>query len=249
MKPLNKKTPLLVALLLSAALSAYAQQQADPEGNFTFRIIDNGRAVEITGHRVNNTDVRIPDRIQNLPVTVIGFDAFRGGEFVEGAFIMGNQLTSVIIPNSVTHIGEAAFAVNQLTSVIIPNSVTYIDESAFSNNQLTSVSIPDSVTYIGEFAFSSNQLTNISIGNSVTQIGGFAFSENQLASVNIPNSVMHISAGAFADNQLSSVSIPDSVTHIGNEAFLNNQLTNVSVPSVASIHSNAFDQQVTITRR
>ena len=49
LKRISKRTPLLTILLLSAVLSVYAQQQADPEGDFAFRIIDDGRAVEITG--------------------------------------------------------------------------------------------------------------------------------------------------------------------------------------------------------
>ncbi|MDY3480686.1 leucine-rich repeat protein, partial [Riemerella anatipestifer] len=40
----------------------------------------------------------------------------------------------LIIPNSVTHIGDWAFRDNQLTSVEIPNSVTHIGNGAFRDN-------------------------------------------------------------------------------------------------------------------
>ncbi|MBS4872730.1 MAG: leucine-rich repeat domain-containing protein, partial [Peptoniphilus sp. oral taxon 375] len=53
-----------------------------------------------------------------------------------------NQLTSVVIPPSVTSIGSLAFAYNKLTSVVIPPSVTSIEESAFAYNKLTEVKIP-----------------------------------------------------------------------------------------------------------
>ncbi|PSV02488.1 leucine-rich repeat protein, partial [Photobacterium kishitanii] len=43
--------------------------------------------------------------------------------------------------------------------VIIPNSVTKIGEGAFLGNDLTSITIPNSVTNIGGYAFSKNNLT------------------------------------------------------------------------------------------
>jgi hypothetical protein len=160
---------------------------------------------------------------------------------------MGSQrnvdlvLTNITIPNSVTHIGDDAFAGNRLTNVTIGNNVMYIGERAFVHNQLTSVTIPDSVTHIGERAFLNNQLTSVTIGNGVTHIGNSAFSNNQLTSVTIPNSVTHIGISAFRSNQLTSVTIPDSVTHIGRSAFSNNQLTSITIPdSVIEIAGDAF---------
>ena len=111
----------------------------------------------------------------------------------------GGKNKQPIIPNSVTTIGNSAFANNQLTSVTIPNSVTTIGNSAFANNQLTSVTIPNSVTTIGDSAFRSNQLTSVTIPDSVTTIGSRAFRSNQLTSVTIPNSVTYLSCSAFDD--------------------------------------------------
>ena len=59
----------------------------------------------------------------------------------------------------------------------IPNSVTTIGEYAFAScTSLASVNIPNSVTTIGELAFAScNSLTSVNIGESVTTIGDGAF--------------------------------------------------------------------------
>ena len=105
------------------------------------------------------------------------------------------DITSVIIGDSVTSIGNGAFSgCSSLTSVTIGNSVTSIGYSAFSGcSGLTSVTIPNSVTSIGSDAFRYSGLTSIEIPNSVTSIGDYAFMEcPHLASVTIPNSVINV---------------------------------------------------------
>ncbi|MCL2087547.1 MAG: leucine-rich repeat protein [Oscillospiraceae bacterium] len=58
------------------------------------------------------------------------------------------------IPNSVTSIGEAAFAgCSELTSITIPDSVTSIGDWAFAECLVKEITIPDSVTSIGDSAF------------------------------------------------------------------------------------------------
>ena len=86
--------------------------------------------------------------------------------------------TTYTIPDSVTTIGDRAFApCSSLTSVTIGDSVTTIGEYAFCGcDSLTSVAIPDSVTTIGDYAFyECRSLTSVTIGNSVTTIGENAF--------------------------------------------------------------------------
>ena len=145
---------------------------------------------------------------------------------------------SVVIPNTVTIIGDREFFNKALTSVVIPISVTSIGVEAFAVNQLTSVVIPNSVTSIGSYAFYVNALTSLVIPNSVTSIGSSAFASNQLTSIVIPNSVTSIGSFAFSSNQLTSVVIPISVTSIGDGAFYGNKLTSVVIPANVSIGNN-----------
>ncbi len=118
-----------------------------------------------------------------------------------------------------TTIGESAFSHNNLTSVVIPDSVITIGESAFWNNNLTRVEIPDSVTTIGDSAFWSNNLTRVVIPNSVTTIGSHAFGSNYLISVVIgENSNLTESTGIGLFAFLSSVSSNRYLTTIYNNS-------------------------------
>ena len=117
-------------------------------------------------------------------------------------YINGQEVTDIVIPNSVTSTGEYVFyGCSGLTSVTIPNSVTSIGNSAFRDcSGLTSVTIPNSVTSISGSAFSGcSGLTSVTIPNSVTSIGEYAFSGcSALTSVTIPNSVTSIGEYTFA---------------------------------------------------
>ncbi len=140
------------------------------------------------------------------------------------AFHGCTSLTSITIPNGVTSIGDDAFAqCTGLTSVTIGNSVTSIGNYAFASCRgLTSIEIPNSVTSIGGYAFSwCSNLTSVTIPNGVTSIGSYAFSScSNLTSVTIPNSVMSLGWGAFEGcSGLTSIEIPNSVTWIGKDAF------------------------------
>jgi len=111
------------------------------------------------------------------------------------------NLTSVIIPNSVTSIGNYAFyACPNLTSVTIPNSVTSIGLWAFAGcSGLTSVTIPSSLTSIGNSAFANcTGLTSITISDGATSIAPSMFGGcTGLTTVTIPSSVTSISTNAF----------------------------------------------------
>ena len=88
----------------------------------------------------------------------------------------------------------------EITDLVIPNSVTSIGDNAFEGcSGLTSVTIGNSVTSIGDYAFYfCNGLTSVTIGNSVTSIGMAAFAYcSGLTSVTIPNSVTAIGNSAF----------------------------------------------------
>ena len=168
-------------------------------------------------------------------------------------YIGGQEVKDVVIPNSVTSIGQYTFyGCSGLTSVTIPNSVTSIGSSAFSGcSGLTSVTIGNSVTSIGNYAFSScSGLTSVTIPNSVTSIGQYTFSGcSGLTSVTLnSNAIVSTeytsdkSIGYIFGAQVKEYNIGNEVTSIGANAFSGcSELTTISIGNgIKSIGTKAF---------
>jgi hypothetical protein len=159
-----------VLFLIGTALFAQSA-----ESDFETKANIDG-SVTITKYVGWDSVVKIPAAIGGKPVTVIGKDAFAKQD----------NLTGVTIPDSVTSIGESAFAVNKLTSVTFGKGIVSIGERAFYDNSLTSVTLPDTIKSIGQRAFSHNLLTKVAISGFNTYIGKLAFARNkQLTSVTL----------------------------------------------------------------
>ena len=161
-------------------------------------------------------------------------------EFVdeEGTlFGRNSDVTHVVIPDGVRHIGTGAFSgYKKLISIRIPAGVTKIQEGAFSYcENLSSVEVPDSVEKIGERAFfNCKKLASVRLPDQITEIKEATFFEcSSLTSIVIPEGVTKIGESAFwGCENLSSVEIPDSVEKIGNRAFSNcKSLTDVRLPN------------------
>ena len=117
-----------------------------------------------------------------LPTSITDIHGSDGDNFDVGyrgvaSPFYGTNITTIVVPNSVTSIGNKSFFYcTTLTSVSIPNSVTSIGIYAFANSGLTSVNIPNSVTTINIQAFQySTSLTSVVIGNSIISIGSSGF--------------------------------------------------------------------------
>lgn len=144
--------------------------------------------------------------------------------YAHNLYYNNDLITELVIPNSVTNIGNKAFyGCNVLTSVTIPHSVTSIGDSAFNGcTGLTSVTIGNSVTSIGHSAFyGCSGLTSINISDSVTSIDSCTFYGcTDLTSITIPDSIKSIYNKAFYGcEKLKNVTIPSSVGYISDKAF------------------------------
>ena len=140
---------------------------------------------------------------------------------------------------------DGVFENTDITSIIIPEGVTEIGNSAFKNcTNLTSVTISSTVERIGEQAFQGcSNLKSVTIPSTVKIVSKNAFYEcTKLNSLTILNGVESIQNSAFGYcSNLQSVTIPSSVTYIGESAFCNcTSLTSVVIQSSAEIQRGVF---------
>ena len=199
----------------------YGDPDIIPSDESYFTVNETGETITgLTDAGKTQTELVVPYEINGILITGLLSSNSRTS-ILSGATY---KITKVILPNSITSIGDNAFyECTSLTSINIPNSVTSIGDEAFrSCHSLKSITIPNSVTSIGEQAFSyCSSLKSITIPNSVTSIDNYAFNEcNSLISITIPDSVTSIGNYAFYNcHSLTSITIPDSVIRIEDHAL------------------------------
>ena len=213
-----------------------------------YEYTEDDEGITITKYNGSDTDIIIPAEINGKPVVRIG----------ESAFAYLYDITTVVIPDSVTSIGSWAFNdCNSLTEITIPGSVKTIEEYTFcSCYDLKTVTIKEGVTSIKNGAFRGCGIESLTIPSTVSKLEGIPFIAcDQLATiaVNSSNSVYDSRDNCNAiiesdSNTLllgcKSTFIPNTVTSIGDYAFYQcKNLTNITIPdSVTKIGDCAFEQ-------
>lgn len=157
-------------------------------------------------------------------------------------------ITSVVIEDDVTSIGDYAFYQSPAISVSIPAGVTSIGQHAFRESQILSVTIPGTVRTIGNDAFQKcANLVSASISEGVKTIGERAFQGcTTLKYIDFPSSITSVGAGAFTScKEMTRVRFqPGSETvAIGNNLFTQCwNLTDVTLPEKADCISAGMFQ-------
>ena len=235
----------------------------------------------ITSYNGNASVVVIPVKIDGVQVTGIGIEAFRD-----------KGLRGVIIPDGIITIygdseDRGTFAGNQLKTIVIPDSVTYIGRNAFIDESITTVTIGANVelddwgylyaythpaSFPGDFVELYNSLgkkagtyvrkgknwglyedgklltyelseNGFIINRSGTIIDYHSRNKELLV---IPDKIAGIQIttlweNAFSEKGLTSVTIPPNIVRIGAETFIGNSLTTIVISENIELQYKNWD--------
>ena len=181
-------------------------------------------------------DIIIPEKIfyKRQIYTVV---AIANGTFANAC------IDSIVIPNSILHIGNSAFSCSNLKKILSSENISYIGKEAFHDTPWFEEQ-PDGIIYIGKVLYAyKGEMPNdasIIVKDGIISITACAFDNYEefyddyddysnifyrfipypLISITLPNTLTTIGDKAFRNcPQLSTIDIPDSVTYVGGDAL------------------------------
>ncbi len=222
----------------------------DTPGDLSFELITecNMMPAKVVGLKVNGT-INADDFTQMLvnmkSLLRLDLSDCDITEIPDEALSGKTQLKELTLPTNLQAIGANAFHdCPYLTGeLVIPSTVTSIGDYAFEGTDYSSVKLPNALKTIGNYAFNNLPLEQrLVLPGKVTSVGTGAFAGTKITGLSIPDGVKSIGAHAFADTPIQGhLTIPDGVTDLGEGAFMNTQISTAFLPnSVTTLSQGLF---------
>lgn len=197
----------------------------------------------------NKEEVRIA---QSVGIKVNPYDITEDGELLSsnGNLLLMDEEGTLTIPNSVTKIGEGAFAnLEGLKTIIIPGTVKEIGTNAFAFNvTLEKVIMQEGVEVIGNNAFSNClKLKEVYMPESLMDIKNGAFMNSSgIERIIIPSKIENIKSYVFYHcDSLKEIKLSDNIKEIQDYAFAFTSFPEIILPEkLEKIGSNVFASNI-----
>lgn len=256
------KKIILTCLAAAMTLAGSAQETAVIDG-ITY-LLDGGKASVMQQNGLTG-DIVIPETVryggEDYTVTTVQSNAFKN-----------NQITSILLPNTVSVMGDACFeSCSKLVSATLPDGITSLGSSFFYDcKQLESVVIPESVTTLSTNCFyRCSSLTSVDLPDGIEELGYKCFYGcESLESIALPGSLRTMGQNCFYGcsalesvtfggsisalpekcfygcTSLKSIVLPEGVKELGENCFYDcSQLASVTLPEgVTSLGDFCFSE-------
>ena len=188
----------------------------------------------------------------NIPVNVsrIGDCAFEDCPKLANVSLSENDSTirteAGDVPFSLEIESQAFANCGSLADLQLPQSVSYIGDRAFANTGLTAISLGQNLREIGESFISGTKISSVTVPAGVKDAGGAFENTTSLQEVVFADGTVTIPYGICRNNEgrtrITGVVIPEGVKTIEYSAFEKcTRLTSIAIPgSVTEIHPDAF---------
>lgn len=243
----------LLAMLFICTLfvlcCSYAMALEGKNGPYSYSVKKNGDLciTAFDWKAYGNKDVYIPKMIDGYTVTEIGEAAFSDYHISDGILFNGsNSAVAVVIPNTITQIGEKAFFGAGITTMNIPSSVKVIGYGAFAScKNLTDFSVDkdneryttiEGVLYDKTkrelLSYPSGNKKRITIPEGIKSIADYAFCNAKTRKITLPLTIEKIGAHAFEYSAFEEITYEGNTEHLSYEIVL--------PPSIQSIGEYSF---------
>ena len=233
---------LVFSLLLVWIPKMTITSAAETETGVTWEVVDGVLTVQGDGEIPSGAfenDTSIKKAVIQNGITYVGANSFNGC----------SALKSISLADSISEIGENAFANTGLKELTLPKQLQVMQAGILSGTSgVTKLVIPKSVTDMygknmwGYGALRGSNVEYLEFEDGINKIPkGAALADTALKEVIIPDSVTLIEDEAFHGcTSLNSVSLPASITAIGGNAFADTGLTSLKLPEKLEIIGSSF---------
>ncbi len=178
----------------------------------------------------------IPEYYNGRPVVGIANDAFRNAE-----------LGSIILPDSITHIGDNAFKDANVWEIKLSKNIKAIGNNAFEGCRIMEFKLPNVVT-IGDNAFANSELMEVTLPKLLESIGVGAFKNcrnlrrviNKSIITEIPEEAFAMDDYGYFGYESTLIEISENVSSIGKNAFKNRDVRLVIYSNNVAFDENAY---------
>lgn len=219
--------------------------------------VGTGMAIWVRGNfsncpNFNKVNIKDLDAWLNITFESTG-DAETPLAVARHLYLNGTEVTSVDFTGKTMIKDKVLWGCLGLTSVVLPNTITSIGNSAFrwcENLVISDLNLPN-LTILGSYAFTGTKLQAISsLGNIVSLSQGCFYNCTQLVNAVIPSTSTIVPKECFKNClALTSVDLPSSVTTIERDAFSDcRNLATIDLTNITSLGEESFARCGSLSR-
>jgi hypothetical protein len=148
---------------------------------------NGNHSVTVRGYHGAAKSIVLPDKIDGLPLAIIGKRAFKE-----------KGLEYMLLPEGISTLEDEAFSKNPLDEAILPGTVRSLGIAVFYKNRIQRLQLPRGLKTIGDFCFYGCAIEKLRLPACLETIGVWAFGENPLREVVLGANVVFGSRGAIS---------------------------------------------------